>query len=176
MSARLDAVTKAKQAYVVARTTLENRLREQLKEELANMQTQIDLAVRYAYDSGESKANILRAMGTKDYHTLNAALERTRGVTEVVGTDPLDSVYSYDVATGVLSVAYTQHGPDNITGEAEFRYTVLDDGAEVFLSNTPLYSDDYSKKNEVVQALDNRTSGFYYEEALDWVTLGKRSE
>jgi predicted PP-loop superfamily ATPase len=62
-SARLSAVNKAKQAYVMAKTTLEQRLREQMREELSNLQTQIDIAVRYAYDSGESKADILRAMG-----------------------------------------------------------------------------------------------------------------
>jgi hypothetical protein len=80
-NARLDAVSKAKQAYVLAKSTLEQRLREQMKTELANIQTQMDIAVRYAFDAGESKADILRALGTKDYGTLNASLERTQGVT-----------------------------------------------------------------------------------------------
>ena len=92
LSTRLDAVAKARQAYVVARTTLEQRLREQMRLELTNLQTQVDIAVRYAFDAGESKAAIMRAMGTKDYNTMNASLERTQGVAEVVGTDPLAEV------------------------------------------------------------------------------------
>src|SRR6056297_2402903 len=109
MNARLDAVNKARQAYFVAKSTLEHRLREQLREELANLQTQVDVAVRYAYDSGESKANILRSMGTKDYGTLNASLERTSGVSEVRGVDPLDAVYSWSLDQ--LVVNYVNHGP-----------------------------------------------------------------
>jgi hypothetical protein len=164
MNARLDAVTKAKQAYVIAKTTMENRLREQLKEELANMQTQIDIAVRYAYDTGESKANILRAMGTKDYHTLNAALERTQGVAEVVGDDPLDRVYH--VADGVLHVSYIEHGPESISGHASFNVKTAHDGI-IFEPLTPLYSDDFKQRNRVVGALE-AIGSWYYEEAVGW--------
>lgn len=164
MNARLDAVTKAKQAYVIAKTTMENRLREQLKEELANMQTQIDIAVRYAYDSGESKANILRAMGTKDYHTLNSALERTQGVAEVVGDDPLDRVYH--VVDDVLHVTYIEHGPEKISGHASFN-VVSTDGGLMFRPITPLYSDDFKERNHVVGALETIGS-WYYEEASGW--------
>lgn len=164
MNARLDAVTKAKQAYVVAKTTLENRLREQLKEELANMQTQIDIAVRYAYDAGESKANILRAMGTKDYHTLNSALERTQGVAEVVGDDPLDRVYH--LADGVLHVTYIEHGPEKISGHASFNVKEAHDGI-IFEPLTPLYSDDFKQRNRVVGALE-AIGSWYYEEAVRW--------
>lgn len=164
-NARLDAVTKAKQAYVVARTTLENRLREQLREELSNMQTQIDIAVRYAYDSGESKASILRALGTKDYHTLNAALERTRGVAEVVGTDPLDSVYSYE--EGVLSVQYIDHGPAGVTGSATFDVRKASDGSVMLLAKDSLWNEDYTIRNEAVAAVG--TDGYYYEEAVQWL-------
>lgn len=164
MNARLDAVTKAKQAYVIARTTLENRLREQLRHELANMQTQIDIAVRYAYDSGESKANILRALGTKDYHTLNASLERTHGVNEVVGDNPLDRVYH--ISDGVLHVTYVEHGPDEISGHASFEVSSTPDGL-VFKPLTPLYSEDYSVRNRVVGALE-AIGSWYYEEASRW--------
>jgi len=166
MNARLDAVSKAKQAYVIAKTTLEQRLREQIREELANLQTQIDLAVRFAYESGENKANILRSLGTKDYHTLNASLERTQAVSEVVGQNPLDSVYSRD--GDMLTVVYVNHGPLSITGEATFRAHKMDDGALMFMSETQLWNEDFTVKNQVVAALDNRQEGIYYEEALGW--------
>jgi hypothetical protein len=168
MNARLDAVNKAKQAYVLAKTTLESRLREQLKDELSNIQTQMDIAVRYAYDAGESKADILRALGTKDYGTLNASLERTAGVAEVVGRDVLDDVYTM-LDGNVLAVRYDRHGPASYSGEAEFDVKRLDDGSVLFLSRTSLWSDDYTTRNDVVAVLDGVKDGFYYDEASAWV-------
>jgi hypothetical protein len=167
-SAKLDAVAKAKQAYVLARTTLEARLREQMRLELANLQTQIDIAVRYAVDAGESKASVLRALGTKDYNTVKASLDRTQGVVEVVGSDPLANVYRVD--GDVLYVSYRSHGSWNYTGDAQFRIKRLDGGGVLFLSETPLWSDDYTVRNDAVVALDGRTDNEYYEEAVAWLS------
>ncbi len=168
VSARLDAVSKAKQAYILARTTLEARLREQMRKELANLQTQVDIAVRYAVDAGESKASILRALGTKDYNTLNASLERTQGVAEIVGADPLAGVYSLD--RDVLGVRYVNHGTQNYNGEAVFALKRLDDGKILLLSTTPLWSDDYTVRNDAVMALDGKSDGEYYDEAVKWIS------
>ena len=164
---QLDAVTKAKSAYVIAKTTLEAKPREQLREQLANLKTQIDIAVRIAYNSGESKADIMRALGTKDFHTVNDSLARTQGVTEVVGDDPLDAMYS--LTDDVLSVTYHEHGPSLISGYAEFRFKKFDDGTAWFMPLTPLWNESFTEKNNVVAALDGKQDGFYYEEALQWV-------
>lgn len=169
MNARLDAVSKAKQAYVLARTTLEQRLRESLAQELANLATQVDLAVRYAHDAGESKASIMRSLGTKDYHTLNASLERTLLVSEIVGDDPLDKVYDFDTEAGTLSVTYANHGPSAITGIAFFDVKKMDDGSTWFMSRNSLWNEDYTVRNEVVAALDGRQDGYYYDEAVRYV-------
>lgn len=168
MSSRLDAVTKAKQAYVLAKSTMEARLRDELRKEMANLQTQIDIAVRYAVDSGESKADVLRALGTKDYNTLKASLERTQAVTEIVGKDPLDRVYSY-VSDDVVKATYKNHGPSGYSGEASFTVKKLDDGSYLFFSLESLWSEDYKTRNDVVAALDGKSDGFYYEEMLSWV-------
>lgn len=166
LNAKLDAVSKARQAYVLARSTLEARLREQMREELANLQTQVDIAVRYAYDSGESKASIMRAMGTKDYNTMNASLERTQAVTEMKGTDPLDFTYHLD--GDILHVRYLNHGSIGINGEAEFEVSKID--GKIFLrSLTPLYNEDYSERNDAVGWLDGRLDGEYYNEVTAWL-------
>jgi len=171
-NAKLDSITKARTTYAMAKTSLEAKLRDRLKDELANLQTQIDIAVRYAYDSGESKASILRAMGTKDYHTLNASLERTLGIAEVVGEEPLDKVYHYHrplgSEVGTLTVTYESHGPASITGTAYFEVREMDDGATWFMARDPLWNQDYTVRNEAVAALDGRQDGFYYEEAVGW--------
>jgi hypothetical protein len=166
----LDTISKTRAAYVMARTTLEQRLREQLKEELSNLQTQVDIAVRYAYDAKLSKASILRAMGTKDYHTLNACLERTKSVSEIVGEDPLNSVYHFDPESEEFTATYNNHGPDKISGKATFYFRILQDGTKWFMSRDPLWSSDFTVRNDVVAALDNKQDGYYYEEALEWVS------
>lgn len=165
-NAQLDAVTKAKSAYVMARTTLESRIREQMRQELANLQTQVDIAVRIAYNNGESKAEILRALGTKDYHTLNASLERTEAVEEIVGENPLDKVYEFDGE--LLTVNYVNHGSASITGVAQFKMQRMVDGALFFHAVTPLWDETYTQKNHVVAALDGKQEGEYYEEAAAW--------
>lgn len=169
-NAKLDAVSRARQAFVNARTTLEARLREQMQKELSNLQTQIDIAVRYAFDSGESKAAIMRALGTKDYRTMQGSLDRTTAVAEIIGANPLDSIYSID--NNVLSVEYNNHGTQRYSGVAQFDVKKLDDGRVLFLSKTPLWNDDYTIRNDVVVALDGKTDGEYYEEAVSWI-LGR---
>jgi hypothetical protein len=169
MNARLDAVSKAKQAYVLSRTTLEQRLREKMNRELANLQTQLDLSVRFAFEAGETKADIMRSLGTKDYHTLNASLDRTQLVTEIVGDDPLDKVYSYGDEDKILTVTYDNHGPNRITGSATFEVKKMDDGTTWFMSRDSLWNETYTVRNEVVAALDGKQDGYYYDEVVDYI-------
>lgn len=168
LSARLDAVAKARQAFVVARTTLEQRLREQMAEELSNLQTQVDVAVRYAYDSGESKAAIMRAMGTKDYNTMNASLVRTSAVSEVVGDDPLGDVYSR--VGEALFVSYVNHGEDKLNGKSVFAIRTLDDGRIMLSADAPLWDETFTVRNDAVAVLDGRFDGKYYDEAVAWLS------
>ena len=167
MNAYLDAVSKAKAAYVLAKTTLEARLREQLRDELANTQTQIDIAVRYAYNAGESKAEILRALGTKDYHTLNACLERTELVEEVIGDNPFDSIFTK--VDDTLHVSYRDEGTSSYSGDAVFVVKQIPGGEYLLSAITPLWSDDYTVRNDVVVALDGVTDGYYYDQAKQWL-------
>jgi hypothetical protein len=164
---RLDAITRARAAYAIAKTTLEAKLRDKLKEELANLQTQVDIAIRYAYDSGESKASILRAMGTRDWKTLQSCLDRTEFVTELVGQDPLDKAYT--IVDDTLVVTYNNHGPLGITGMASFTIKKMDDGTTWFMGVDPLWNADYSVRNDVVAALDGKQDGYYYQEAMGWL-------
>jgi hypothetical protein len=168
-NARLDAVTKAKTAYVMSRATLEARLREQMANELSNLQTQVDIAVRYAFDSGESKAAILRALGTKDYGTLNASLGRTDAVSQIAGQDWLNDSYQLIDDGKYLMVDYDQHGTRLIDGVATFEVITTVDGRTLFSSVTPLWNDDYTIRNDVVGVLDGQFDNEYYYEAVAWI-------
>jgi hypothetical protein len=168
-NARLSAVSKAKQAYVMAKTTLEQRLREQMRGELSNIQAQVDIAVRFAFDAGESKRDIMRALGTTNYHTINASLERTSSVSEVVGDDPYADMFTM-MGSDTVVVSYENHGPSRYSGEASFAVKKLDDGSYLFLSLDPLWSEDYRTRNDVVAVLDGVKDGYYYEELSEWIT------
>jgi hypothetical protein len=169
LSSHLDAVQKSKTAYVVARTTLEARLREEMRSELSNLQTQIDIAVRYAVDAGESKAGILRALGTKDYGTINASLERTQGVARMVGADPLADVYR--IVDNILYVDYVNHGTEKFNGNAAFDIKHLDGGKILLLAiDGKLWSEDLTTRNDAVAVLDGKLDGFYYEEVIAWLS------
>lgn len=167
-SQKLDAVSKARQAFILARTTLEQRLRDQMREELANLQTQIDIAVRYALDSGESKASILRAMGTKDFRTLQASLDRTESVSAIEGADPLSDVY--ELRDGLLYVKYVNHGEEKYNGTASFDIKELDDGKLLLIARESLWNKDYTVRNDAVAVLDGKTDGYYYDEAVAWLS------
>ena len=169
MNADLDAVMQAKQRYVIAKTTLEQRLRDELNKQLDLIKAQVDVAIRYAHDSGANKDEILRALGTKDYRTVYDSLERTQGVERVEGIDPLDSLYTYDPNESTLIVKYDNHGPLDVTGVAGFTIKKMDDGTVWFMAQDRLWSDDYTVRNDVVAALDGKQDGFYYDEAMAWL-------
>ena len=167
--ATLDAVTRSKGAYALAKSTLEARLRDELKEQLRKLNSQLDIAIRYAYDDGHSKAEILRALGTRDFYTLKHSLDRTENVVELKGVSPLDSVYSYADITELLTVNYVAHGPSEISGFAVFKYKKMEDGSRWLFSETPLYTEDYSVRNKAVGVLDQKQDGYYYDEAMRWL-------
>jgi len=125
--------------------------------------------VRYAFDNGASKSSILRAMGTKDFYTVQKCLDRTDAVNKIEAGDTLRTMYAMDDATGQMWVRYDNHGPLQITGDAVFDVRVLDDKTTWFMSASPLWNDDYSVRNDVVAALDGKQDGYYYEEAKAWL-------
>jgi len=109
----------------------------------------------------------MRAMGTKDYNTMNASLERTQGVAEVVGADPLGEVYR--IVDSMLLVNYVNHGPDKFNGQASFEIKQLENGSILLLAHDKLWNEDFTKRNDAVAVLDGKTDGFYYDEAMQWI-------
>lgn len=77
-----DRIRQAKRDLVDFKRDAESILRAELANRIATRQKIVDDAVRAAYDYGLSKAAIGRALGTKDYRTVQATLDRT------VPTDP----------------------------------------------------------------------------------------
>lgn len=72
-----DRIRQAKRDLVDYKRDAESILRAELANRIATRQKIVDDAVRAAYDHGLSKAAIGRALGTKDYRTVQATLDRT---------------------------------------------------------------------------------------------------
>jgi hypothetical protein len=79
----------------------------------------------------------------------------------------LASVYSLD--KDVLGVRYVNHGTQGYNGQATFSVKYLDDGKILLLSDTPLWSEDFTVRNDAVMALDGKSDGEYYDEAVKWI-------
>jgi hypothetical protein len=106
-------------------------------------------------------------MGTRDWKTLQACLDRTDAVTQIVGQDPLDKAYT--IIDDTLVATYSNHGPLDITGMGTFAIKKMGDGTTWFMAVDPLWNADYSVRNDVVAALDGKQDGYYYEEAMGWL-------
>ena len=72
-----DRIRQAKRDLMDFKRDAESILRAELANRVATRQKIVDDAVRAAYDYGLSKAAIGRALGTKDYRTVQATLDRT---------------------------------------------------------------------------------------------------
>ncbi|AGY47112.1 hypothetical protein CN1A_3 [Clavibacter phage CN1A] len=73
----LDNLRSTRREAHALRDGLDVYLRECRASRLANIQGMNDRAVRAAFDAGASVADIMRAYGTKDRHTILNSLKRT---------------------------------------------------------------------------------------------------
>lgn len=74
MDKSLGSVRAAQERLKVARAGVEARLRVMLEAELRELIRARDLSVRKAFEGGASKADIKRALGTKDHATVQSIL------------------------------------------------------------------------------------------------------
>ena len=72
--AALEKVRVADKDYRQARGVLEQRFRDEMKQRLSDRVAHRDRAVRAARDTGVAIGKIGRALGTKDFSTVNVIL------------------------------------------------------------------------------------------------------
>jgi len=78
-SERMAAITAARQSLREAKETAEARLKEQLRIELLQHSTVLDLRIREAVEAGDRVSDVMRAYPTRDRHTiLHARLHQLR--------------------------------------------------------------------------------------------------
>lgn len=145
--------------------TLEAQVRAQLKAELQEVQTAVDIAAATAYRAGASKAAVGRALGSQDYNTYNDSIERGLSV---VGNGSTNS--------GLIMETYwhgNEQWVDVIRGSeaATFKVGFTDDESESpwLIAITDLWSDEYTVKNQLVAELDMETGGDLFNEVMKYV-------
>jgi len=159
-SERMAAITAARQSLREAKETAEARLKEQLRIELLQHSTVLDLRIREAVEAGDRVSDVMRAYPTRDRHTILKSLSRTEGIT----ADAPVSEYSnrYRLNDDTLFVNYVSFGPSELTANALFTVERWQDGT-FFL--TAIDVDGLGDYTDTITQLDGETDGFYYDDA-----------
>lgn len=121
----------------------EERARVMIENEVKAIDNVIDTLVREMNDKGATLAEIKRAYGTKDHATIKAILDRTLSMSDVT---PKSDKYSYDDSTKILSVNYTDHGAEELTGTATIGVWDDKQGGIMFLPFDGVTSDVFDNR------------------------------
>lgn len=182
MSEQLDALAAAKEQWQEQRVITKRKMQELYIEEMQDAELGVDLAVRAALESGCSRGLISTTLG-ESRTTVNERLRRAYGgeaIPEITPTrtverkrgrrkpkaekpEPLKELKPYLISADHLLVDYHEYGPDGLSGTGTFEIIreEEDDGVYWFLS---MGSDE-----DVSRVLDTVYSGWYYEDALQFV-------
>lgn len=159
----LAEVTRARTAL----RTLRSELEAEVERKIALARDASDLAIRKAYNAGARKADILRASGTRNFGTIQESLDRTEGVSVALDEAAPSQEFEWDDLTGGLRVT--------IAGDTAI-FDVQRRGSDdyIFYTDHPLWNNDYTVKNLVVDQLDGVTFGPLWERANAWVRKQKK--
>lgn len=141
--------------------TIREELEQELQAKLTLARLASDLAIRKAYDAGWRKADLLRASGTKNFRTIQDALDRTDGMGVALEEVVSGGKFSW---RGTLLVV--TDGDNVVEFEPHYREDTDD---YIFYTEAPLWDDDWTGQNALVAGLDAKTSGSLWDEANAWM-------
>jgi hypothetical protein len=156
MSELLDKLASAAKKKRDLERTLEAQLREEMRQKLSEAELAVEVAAAQAFQAGNSKAQIGRAIGSKDYNTYNGYIERGLNL---VG----DAVEQ--TASGA-KIEYQKGASFVVVNGVQFTILFFHGEKPMFTTDVPVWNEDYSVMNQTVADLDGVTSGNLYEEVL----------
>ena len=118
----LSRVKTTSERLRVARANVEARVREMVREELAELTALRDAETREAWRVGVSKAAIKRALGTKDHATLQSILAGVDFGVDVVS----EQVTDFDAQAGTFTLNFVDTPYGVVTGGLPCVFTVND--------------------------------------------------
>lgn len=149
----LQELAEGRAAYKTRRARIDEELRTLRAEKLAAEQAAIEQIIVRAMAEGATLGQIKRAYGTKDHRTISDIVTSR--------ADEIQAVRDAREAKRKATEDWFKIREDNILvtingHEAFFTYTNVDD-VIMFTTDTPLWNEDFSIKNEAVAILDGKT-------------------
>lgn len=130
----LAQITQANRDFKEFKRTYMDRARVEFEKQTAANRLRLDLAIRKAFEDGETKANLGRALETKDRRTLLEILERSKEVTTASRVTykregerlwatltgyPLVGLGEGELASGTYPYIWTRHKDGDQTWEVD---------------------------------------------------------
>lgn len=154
----LSELAKRRSNYKDFREAVEADLAKEKRLRLAAEEHAIDTLIFTAAAEGASTGQIKRAYGTKDHRTISERLKAHAAEIEAIRARKVNDIGEMPEWLRVDGDQVVVDLPSCET--VLFDVVPLADGEKVmFMTNTPLWSDDYTEKNEAVELLDGKTEG-----------------
>ena len=153
----LDDLAARREAFRHFRTRVEEDLRRERAERLANEVAVINQLVYQAAAEGATIGEIMRSYGTKDRRTI-ADLVRNHSA-EIEALKKAHARKESESGAPEWLTIYDPTGFFVDLGEhhASYAATTMGDGTLLFTTGNPLWNEDFTIKNEAVALLDGKT-------------------
>lgn len=149
----LFELAERRHAYKNFRARVEEELRELRAQKLASELDSIELLIVAARAEGATLGQIKKAYGTKDHRTISDVIARREADVEAAklaaNEEQPKAREWFKLEEDVVQA--TLHGQ-----QAELTWSTVD-GNIMLLSDTPLWNEDFTIRNEAVAALDGKT-------------------
>lgn len=152
----LAELESRRSGYKDFRAAVEADLAQQKANRLAAEEHAINSLIFKAAAQGASTGQIKRAYGTKDHRTISDRLK--------AHASEIDALRRAELAGVETMPEWLRIDGDQVVVDLPscdsvlFDVVPLSEGEKVmFMTNTPLWNDDYTEKNEAVELLDGKT-------------------
>lgn len=126
----LETLQEKHLAYTIAKTTIEQQLKQELQERLIGIRHERDMALRLAADAGVPKTQLGKAIGTSNYKTVQEILAHTESVIGISKDLNTNKVSVIALPNDLYKVSLHSVGNQNVSGSA----TISVDDGFVFVS------------------------------------------
>lgn len=164
LEATLEQLSERRLSFKAYRETVEEELRQLRLQKLAAEQASIEHLVVKAVAEGATLGQVKRAYGTKDHRTIATIVTARAAEIEAIRQSKLTAkakTEDWFQLGGVPGLALVTIGDH----QAYYSWSEVD-GELMFTTESPLWNDDFTIKNEAVALLDGKTESESEEAAI----------
>lgn len=149
----LEELAERRLAFKTRRARIDEEIRLLRAEKLAAEQAAIEQIIVQAVADGATMGQIKRAYGTKDHRTIADIIANRSAEIQAV-RDAREAKAQAEREWFTLSQDAVKVRYDGF--EASFGWVIVDD-VIMFITDTPLWDDEFTTRNEAVALLDGKT-------------------